>query len=96
MRRVPAPAIWSITVLVIPLVVLVALLVLRQLGVNSTTQTIASFAPTLLIGVWVVSLPIGVITVIAVRGRLRLIGIAAIALAVLEPFGLLSVWIGTG
>ena len=96
MRRVPAPAIWSIVLIVLPLVVLAALGVLVAIGANPTTRAIASFVPTLVIGVWVVSIPVGIVTLIAVRGRWRIAGIAAMALAVLEPVAVLVVWIGTG
>lgn len=96
MRRVPAPAIWSIVLMALPLVVLAALGILAAIGIGPVTQAIASFGPTLVIGSWIVSVPVGIVTIIAVRGRWKIAGIAAIALAVIEPFAALAVWIGTG
>jgi len=95
-RRVPAPAIWSIVAIVLPFLVLAMLGILAAVGVNPVTQQIASFAPTLVIGSWIAAIPIGLVTIIAVRGRWRLTGVAAIVLAALEPVVALVVWIGTG
>jgi len=95
-RRVPASAIWSIVLIVLPFIVLAVLGILTAIGANPATQAIASFGPTLVIGVWVVSLPVGIVTIIAARRRWKIAGIAVIALAVLEPVAVLVIWIGTG
>lgn len=95
-QRVPAPAIWSIVLIALPFVVLAVLGILTVIGVNPATQAIASFGPTLVIGVWVVSVPVGIVTIIAARRRWKIAGIVVIALAVLEPVALLVIWVGTG
>jgi hypothetical protein len=95
-RRVPAPAIWSIVLMAIPLVVLAVLGILAAIGIGPVTRGIAAFAPTLVIGSWVVSIPIAIVTIVAVRGRWKIAGIAALALAALEPIAGLAIWIGTG
>ena len=91
MRRVPAPAIWSIVLIALPFAMLAVLGILPAIGVNPGTQAIAAFGPTLVIGVWVVSVPVGIVTIIAARKRWKIAGIA-----VLEPVAILVVWIGTG
>ena len=96
MRRAPAPAIWSIVLIALPFAVLAALGILAVIGVGPVTQAIASVGPSLVIGSWIVSIPVGIVTLLATRGRWRLLGIAAIGLAVLEPIILLVIWIGTG
>jgi hypothetical protein len=96
MRRLPGPAIWSIVLMVLPFVVLIVLLVLLAVGANPVTLAIASVAPTLLIGCWIVSVPVGIVAIVVTRRRWRLIGAAVITLAVLEPIVLLVVWVGSG
>ena len=96
MRRVPAPAIWSIALIALPFVVLAVLGILRAIGVNPMTQAIAAFGPTLVIGSWVVAIPVGIVTIFAARGRWKFAGVAAIVLTALEPAVLLVVWIGSG
>jgi hypothetical protein len=95
-RRVPAPAIWSIVLIALPLTMVILLGILAAVGVNPTTQAIASIAPALAIGSWIVSVPVGIVTIVFVRGRWKFAGVVAIVLAGLEPVIALAVWIGTG
>ena len=96
MRRVPASAIWSIVLIVLPFIVLAVLGILTAIGIGPVTQAIAASAPTLVLGAWIVSIPVGIVTIVVARGRWKIAGIAVIALAVLEPVAVLVIWIGTG
>jgi hypothetical protein len=95
-HRVPTPAIWSIVLIALPFAVIAVLGILALVGVGPVTQAIASTGPSLVIGGWIVSIPVGVVTIVTVRGRWRLAGVAAIVLAVLEPMIALVIWVGSG
>ena len=83
-------------VIALPWAVLGMLLLLAAIGVNPVTKAIASMGPSLVIGSWVAAVPIGIVTIVLTHGRWKIVGIAAILLAGVEPLIALGVWVGSG